>query len=214
MNEVAVLEQKPIEGISEIAGDLLEKPSAGLRRDISNLHATRFELDDEEYQVADEPGFGEDFDGEEIGGSVGAPMSIEKGTPSDFAGRLWVDAVFMKHAGNGAASDLMCETRQRTADSRVAPRRVFGGERDDELFELALDRRPAGRTAAGAIVLFLDETSVPAQQSARGNDGRALFQRSSTKLLGAKGKPTVLSVSEEEASSAQLLAQNAIFFHR
>ncbi len=65
----------------------------------------------------------------------------------------------------------MSETRQRTADPRVAPRRIFVGELDDELFELALDRRPAARTAAGAIVLFRNEAPIPAQPSVRGDDG-------------------------------------------
>ena len=78
--------KKAIERIGEIASDLFEELSTGLRGNVGDLHAPGFEIDDEEHEVADEAGTCEDFDGEEIGW----PRRRPNGT-SGTCSKLWCD---------------------------------------------------------------------------------------------------------------------------
>ncbi len=172
VNEIAMLAEKAVERVCQVAGDLFEELTAGLRGDVGDLDAAGLKIHDEEDQVTDEPCASQDLDGEEVGRGDGAPMGLQEGVPGSGALGRGIDAIVFEYASNGAASDLVAEARQRTSDSGVAPTGILAREFQNEPFDFVPNARSSRSSLGGAIVLSCDEAPIPAHQSVGSDHAR------------------------------------------
>ena len=66
MNEVALACQKPVDGIAEVAIDLVHPQSIYICGDTRNLHPSRRQLEEEQHEQTLQSFCGPHFDGEEV----------------------------------------------------------------------------------------------------------------------------------------------------
>lgn len=64
--EVLRIAQEPVDGINEVAGNLLHPGLVWLANDAGDLHAAGLEVDDEEHVGTDDARQDDNFNGEEI----------------------------------------------------------------------------------------------------------------------------------------------------
>jgi hypothetical protein len=88
----------------------------------------------------------------------------------------------------------------------VSAARVLSSEADDELADLAADRRPAG--PIGVCLAASNETPVPAQQRARGHKNEPQRERGSSWLAAAS---KIRSLGSSRGRPAWLMPQDNDF---
>lgn len=140
-------------------------------------------------------------------------MGLEKRAPGATAATLGrrIDASIAEDALDGAAREVMAEVVESASNTRVAPRRIVPSHAQDERRQVRL-RYGAPRAAPTApIVLASHELSVPAQQRITRHDSGDTRQHGLAQGCALDCHASPLLVGEAQASTCQLLAQDAIF---
>jgi hypothetical protein len=148
---------------------LLHDPSAvGMGRDAGEIHASAVELDEEQHVQSPQP---HGLHGEEVAGDDAGRLSAEKLRPAHARpSRRWLDAVATKDCPNRARRHHEAETGELALDPPITPRWVLRGQTEDQLAQLARDRRTARAGAASVGPAPANELLVPAQECPRPED--------------------------------------------
>ena len=120
-----------------------------------------------------------------------------------------VDPVFQEDSFDRVAANLVTQIVEGASNSSVAPTRVVASHLDNQLLDLG--RRLGATKLAGlaAIVLLRDQSPVPAKQCVRCHQGADLEETIVADCLGCEA--TALTISEQQALSAQLFAEHPVF---
>src|SRR4030095_10869400 len=95
----------------------------GLLSDAGDLHAARFQVDDKQDQVADDPKGAQYFDGEEVGSGNYLEVGLEECTPwySSSSFRRRIQPGILENASDGIAPELVAKIGEGAAEACVAP---------------------------------------------------------------------------------------------
>src|SRR5262249_49196789 len=123
--------------------------------------------------------------------------------------RRRLHTVALQHVGDGPATDAMIEIGKRSLDSCVSPTGIVLPHADDQLRNLARDRRPTWTAAVHEIPLLRDQSPVPPQQRVRRDDRIEFQQRLPSNGLGLAGKEHPFSIGEPKSLASELLFSEA-----
>ncbi len=145
-------------GIGEVAGDLRHPIPIGPAGDAGDVNASRFEVDDEEHEVAHEAPACEHLDGEEVRRGDGAPMGFEESLPGHRLAteRRRLDAVRPEDALDGGAPKAEAQVAQCAAKARVDP-----GRHHEQLADLVIAGGSTARRPAGTTPVVLGGNQLP-----------------------------------------------------
>ena len=95
------------------------------------------------------------LDAQKVRRSQAFPVSFQKRRPSSVSIPLrgGLEAVFMEDVGNGAASHVMSQIRERAADARVSPGAILERHPQNEIDDRLHRARPARPTPSAVIPL-------------------------------------------------------------
>ena len=74
--------RKPVEGVGQVPSSLFHQIAVWLVMDARDMHVARLQFDDEEDEVAPEPGEGQHLHGEQVGGGHSLPVGLQEGLPA------------------------------------------------------------------------------------------------------------------------------------
>src|SRR4029450_104176 len=162
---------------------LLGDPGAiGVGGDPGQVNPSGVQFDEEQHVQPFEP---HGVDGEEVAGEDPGGLLTQKRPPGRTrAPRGRVEAVAAQRFADRGGRDLYAEVEQLTLDPLVAPGGVLGGQTDDQLLDLRVERgTPAStmRVGPGAG----DQPAVPAQQRLRLDQEHDQRARGSRRLIAA-----------------------------
>src|ERR1700676_3323537 len=107
-----------------------------------------------------------------------------------------LDAMVLEDHLDSIAGDVVTETREPTADARVAPSRVLRRHADHQRGEIRLGARATTASRLRAIVFLGHERPIPAQDGVRCDDTRDARQSAPAKNLAFHGQAAALIVGD------------------
>ena len=198
MNEISSSIQKPCLDVRNIARNLLHPLTVRLLNNTGHFNFAGLQVDDEEYEVADQSGAGEYLNAKEVGRRNSTPMCLQKRAPRHALAtkRGGIDAVVEQDPFNRAPANHMTKVIECAADPRVTPARVIAGYVQDQFFNLGGSFGATWFSRGAAIVLFGDELSVLSKQSIRRDDSPKCEESHSADYLGLACQTSTLAVSK------------------
>jgi hypothetical protein len=149
----------------KVPGLLHDPGTIGMGRDAGEIHASAVEFDEEQNVQSPKP---DGLHREEIARDDAGRLAAEKLRPAQARpSRRWLDAVSAKDRPNCARRQHEAETSQLALDPPITPRWVLWGQTENQLAQLARDRRAARAGAASVGPTAANELLVPAQESPR-----------------------------------------------
>jgi len=103
------------------------------------------------------------------GEDPGGLLAQERPPRQARAPRGWVESITAQRGADRGGRDLHAEAEQFALDPLVAPAGVLGGQANDQLLQVLVERRAAS-TTVGIGPLAGDQAAVPAQQRLRLDD--------------------------------------------
>ena len=165
MDQVARTIQEPVFGIGEIARDLAHPCSIGSGMNPRDLDSAGLEVDDKEDEKPNQAGPGDHFDAEEVRRRDRPPMRPQEPLPRQSLLPDGIESVFEKNSFDRVSTDLVSQVVERSSDSRIAPARVVAGHPDDQLLDFDRGLRTSRPSALAAIVLPVDQLSLPSKHT-------------------------------------------------
>jgi hypothetical protein len=212
MDQIACISEKAIHDIRQVSCHLLHPFIVGLMAEASDLHPARFEVDDEQHEVADQSAAGQHLNGEEIHRGYRSPMSFQERTPwrALTSLRCRLDTVFREDALHRVSADFVAQVAQSPANPRIAPAGIFPRYPDNELTNRFRRARTTRAAVLAPIVLLRDELFVPAQQGVGCHEAGDFFQALPSQCFRLRGQTPTLVVRKTNATAAQFLSKNSI----
>jgi len=160
-------ESADVNGHVEVAGRLGAPVAGEVVGDAGEVHMAGGVFDEEQHVELAEP---DGVDDEGVTGDDPARLSSEElgpGGPGASGGG--VDVVPFQDCPHRRCCEAVAEAGELAVDAPVAPRRVLGGEADNELFSVADGAGPAG-TSLQVYPTGRSESPVPDEQRGWGDD--------------------------------------------
>jgi hypothetical protein len=109
--------------VGEITRDLRQPTTVGMRRDAGAVDRSGRDVDEEQNVMCDEAPECMHLDAQKVRSRQAFPVGFQKSRPSSVSIplRSRLDAVLTEDVGDGAASDLMSQIRERASNARVSP---------------------------------------------------------------------------------------------
>jgi hypothetical protein len=123
--------------------------------------------------------------------------------------RCRLNAVPFQYRGNGAASQLVSQIRERAFDPTITPIAVLPCHAHHQGFDLSYRTWSSGRAPATAIVFLSDQFAMPAQQCFTRHNRSLLFQPLPEGFC-SDGQSSPLIIVESKAPFPQLLPQHPV----
>ena len=155
MDHAVAIRQEAVFTIDQIPRRLLNADPVRPLRDAHYLHSATLQVDHEEREVANETALCREFDREEVRRRDGSPAGSQDRLPGDVTTiggtTSGIDSVLSEHALDRVSTDFAPEVHQRTASSRVSPKRILERHPNAEAPDFALDSRSPGQSLRAPV---------------------------------------------------------------
>ena len=117
----------------------------------------------------DEPIPPPDFDGGEVRGEDGIPVSFQKRGSRwrPLSIRCWFNAVCLQYVGDCRISDVAADVLKCSLNSVVPPRRIFGRKANDGIHASLMDAWATGLAFVAGVELLRDQFPMPTDEIKR-----------------------------------------------
>jgi hypothetical protein len=210
-NQDAMATEHAVICVGQHTSDLAHEGVIWMRGRAHEMHASRFQFDDEKRVVRHQPANGPDLGGEEIRGRDRVPVGGQKRTPLHRPLRYGANPVGSYDGGDRGPSDAMAEVPQGTLDPAVAPCRILTRHPDGQLTDLAEYARSSDASVRNGPCPR-DQLLMPSQESVWCDQRCHVTQDLSSEAVAVHSESAALDVGQPQSPAVEVLFEDAVLF--